>query len=443
MGLKRPIQQTAETHPCSSATFWANGSTDFPSTRADMISRDQRNILHLDLDSFFVSVERIHNKALIGMPVIIGADSDRGVVASCSYEARKYGVRSAMPMKMAKQLCPEAVVVRGNSGEYMRKSDEVTEIIRARVPLFEKTSVDEFYVDFTGTEKFFGAMKLAAELRHYIRKESGLPNSFGLSINKTVSKVATNEAKPNGQLQVERGTEKTFLAPKPIEAIPGVGEKTAHLLRSMGVMKIHTMQELPIDLMKRLLGEHGPVLWRKANGIDDSPVVAWHERKSIGTERTFERDTIDIVKLKGMLTAMAESLTFQLRKGDKLTSCVAVKVRYADFETHTQQQRIAYTACDHIVLPLVHELFRKLYDRRQRIRLIGVRFSHLVGGGHQMDAFSDTEEAMNLYQAMDRIRKRFGDRTVMRAAGMEARSIGRMDNPFDGQAPVLLANRRT
>lgn len=403
-----------------------------------------RTIQHLDLNTFFVSVERLGNPKLNGVPVLIGADSDRGVVASCSYEAREMGVRSAMPMRMAKQLCPEAIIIRGNSGAYMKKSDEVTEIIRAHVPLFEKSSVDEFYVDFSGTEKFFGAWKLAKELRERIIKETGLPNSFGLSINKTVSKVATGDAKNgNGELQVERGTEKPYLAPKPIEAIPGVGDKTAHLLRSMGVAKIHTMQELPIELMQRVLGEHGPVLWRKANGIDDSPVISWHERKSISTERTFARDTIDVVMLRGMLTAMAESLAFQLRKGAKLTSCVAVKIRYSDFDTHTRQLRIPYTACDHLLLPAVHDLFRALYDRRQRIRLIGVRFSHLVGGGHQMDAFTDTEEAMDLYQAMDKIRKRFGDRTVMRAAGMDAHSIGRMDNPFDGQAPVLLANRRT
>jgi len=404
----------------------------------------ERTILHLDLNTFFVSVERLREPKLNGRPVLIGSDSDRGVVASCSYEARAFGVRSAMPMKMAKQLCPEAIILRGDSGLYLKKSDEVTEIIRASVPLFEKSSVDEFYVDLSGTDRFHGSRKLAAELRQRIIKESGLPNSFGLSINKTVSKVATGEAKQGvGEWYVDRGTEKPFLAPMPIERIPGVGEKTAHLLRSMGVMRIATMQELPIDLMQRLLGEHGPVLWRKANGIDNSPVVAWHERKSISTERTFERDTIDVVKLKGMLTAMAESLAFQLRKGSKLTSCVAVKIRYADFNTHLKQQRIGYTACDHLILPLVHELFRTLYDRRQRIRLIGVRFSHLVGGGHQMDAFADTQEAMNLYQAMDKIRKRFGDRTVMRAAGMDAKSIGRMDNPFDGQAPVLLANRRT
>jgi DNA polymerase IV len=402
----------------------------------------ERTILHLDLDTFFVSCERLMDSRLNDKPVLIGSDSDRGVVASCSYEARAYGVRSAMPMRMAKKLCPEAIILRGDSGMYLRLSDAVTEVIRERVPLFEKTSVDEFFVDLTGTDRFFGSWKLACELRERIVKETGLPNSFGMSLNKTVSKVATGTAKPNGQARVERGTERPFLAPMPIERIPGVGEKTAHLLRSMGVMRIATLQEMPVELLQRLLGEHGPVLWRKANGVDDSPVVAWHERKSISTERTFERDTIDVVKLRGWLTAMAESLAFQLRKGEKLTSCVTVKIRYADMNTHSRQQRIGYTACDHLILPLVHELFGKLYDRRQRIRLIGVRFSHLVGGGHQMDAFADTEEAMSLYQAMDRVRKRFGDRTVMRASGLGASSIGRMDNPFDGMAPVLLANRR-
>src|SRR5690606_5563888 len=222
-------------------------------------------------------------------------------------------------------------------------------------------------------------------------RETHLPNSFGLSANKTVSKVATDDAKPNGTKQIAHGTEKPYLAPKPIEAIPGVGGKTAHLLRSMGVARIATMQELPMELLERLLGAHGPVLWRKANGIDPSPVVPWHERKSIGTERTFATDTLDLVKVRGMLTAMAESLAFQLRRGRRLTGCVNVRVRYADMETHDRQQRIPYTACDHLLLPLVHDLFNKLYDRRQRIRLIGVRFSNLVGGGHQMDAFTDTE----------------------------------------------------
>lgn len=402
----------------------------------------QRTILHLDLDTFFVSVERLLDSRLNGKPVLIGSDSDRGVVASCSYEARTYGVRSAMPMKMAKMLCPEAIILRGDSSKYMKLSDDVTDVVRQSVPLFEKSSVDEFFMDLTGTDRFFGSWKMASELRQRIIKETGLPNSLGLAINKTVSKVATGSAKPNGERKVEDGTERAFLAPMAIERIPGVGEKTAHLLRSMGVSRIHTLQELPMDLLHRLLGEHGPVLWKKANGIDDSPVIAWHERKSIGAERTFERDTIDVVKLAGMITAMAENLAYQLRKGDKLTGCIAVKIRYADMNTHTRQQRIPSTACDHLLLPAVHELFRVLYDRRQRIRLIGVRYSHLVGGGHQMDAFTDTQETMGLYQAMDKVRKRFGDRVVMRAAGMDAKSIGRGDDPFNGQAPVLLPNRR-
>lgn len=418
---------------------------DNPSIHFDLgASPTNRTVLHLDLDSFFVSVERMLHSALEGIPLLIGADNDRGVVASCSYEARRYGIRSAMPMKMAKLLCPEAKVLRGDSGKYMEYSDMVTQVIRHYMPVFEKTSVDEFYVDLTGTDRFFGSWLLAKELQQCITRETGLPNSFGLSINKTVSKVATGEAKaiPTKHMQVDRGTERPFLAPMPIERIPGVGDRTAYLLRSMGVNRIRTLQEMPIELMHRLLGEHGPVIWRKANGMDNTPVEPWHERKSISTERTFERDSMDVAKLHGLFTAMTESLAFQLRKGSKLTSCVTVKIRYADMNTHSKQTRIGYTACDHLLLPTVHDLFRRLYDKRQRIRLIGVRFSHLVGGGHQMDAFADTAEAMGLYQAMDKIRNRFGDRTVMRASGMDARSIGRMDNPFDGMAPVLLANRR-
>jgi DNA polymerase-4 len=400
-------------------------------------------ITHLDLDTFFVSVERLIDSRLEGKPILIGGVTDRGVVASCSYEARKFGVHLAMPMRQARELCPEAIVIRGNSANYTKYSKLVTDIIRDRVPVFEKTSIDEFYVDLTGMDKFFGCMKMASELRQAIIRESGLPISFGLSQNKTVSKIATGLAKPNNELCVPVGQEKPFLAPLSVRKIPMVGAKTYQTLCNLGLKKIGTVQEMPEEVMEKTMGKNGGIIWRKANGIDKSPVVPFNERKSISTERTFERDTIDVVKLKGLLTAMAESLAFQLRKGGKLTSCIAVKIRYADFNTHTRQQRIPYTACDHLILPTVHELFRALYDRRQRIRLIGVRFSHLVGGGHQMNVFSDTEEAMKLYQAMDKIRKRFGDRTVMRAAGMGAKSIGRMDNPFDGQAPVLLANRRT
>jgi DNA polymerase-4 len=396
----------------------------------------------MDLDTFFVSVERLLDSRLNGRPVLIGGTSDRGVVASCSYEARAFGVHSAMPMKLAKQLCPEAIIIRGNSSNYLKYSDIVSEIVQQAVPVFEKTSIDEFYCDLTGMDRFFGCYNFASELRTRVIKETGLPISFGLSVNKTVSKVATGEAKPNNQIQVLKGTEKNFLAPLSIRKIPMVGEKTYQTLRNLGVKEIRTLQEMPLELLKRTFGENGEMIWRKANGIDDSPVVPYHERKSISTERTFDKDTIDVVKLRGLLIAMAENLAYQLRKGDKLTSCVTVKVRYSDFQTQTLQCRIPYTSADHLLIPKVLELFEKLYQRRVLVRLIGVRFSHLVSGGYQINLFDDTEERIGLYQAMDKIRHMFGDRAVVKAAGINAHSIGRMDNPFDGGPPMLLANRR-
>ena len=291
-------------------------------------------------------------------------------------------------------------------------------------------------------DRFFGCYKFADELRERVIRETGLPISFGLSVNKTVSKVATGEAKPNNRMKVDAGQEKPFLAPLSIKKIPMVGDKTYQTLRNLGVRYIKTLQEMPVELMENALGDNGVSIWRKANGIDQSPVVPYQERKSISTERTFDRDTIDVVKLRGIILAMAENLAFQLRRGEKLTSCITMKVRYSDFQTHTVQCRIPYTSADHLLVPRALELFDKLYNRRMLVRLIGVKFSHLVSGGYQINLFDDTEERINLYQAMDRMRERFkDDRIVMTAAGMEAKSIGRW-NPFNGEAPPLLANRR-
>jgi DNA polymerase-4 len=401
----------------------------------------ERSVMHMDLDTFFVSVERLMDSRLNGKPVLIGGTTDRGVVASCSYEARTFGVHSAMPMKLARQLCPEAIIIRGNSGNYMKYSDMVTDIVREAVPLFEKTSVDEFYCDLSGMDKFFGCYKYGTELREKIIRETGLPISFGLSTNKTVSKVATGEAKPNNQRRILFGEEKGFLAPLSIKKIPMVGDKTYQTLRNMGVSKILTVQEMPIQLMENAFGENGISIWKKANGIDNAPVVPYQERKSISTERTFDKDTIDIAKLRGILLAMSENLAFQLRRGEKLTSCITLKLRYSDFQTQTLQARIPYTSADHIITPKVLELFDKLYNRRLLVRLVGVKFSHLVGGGYQINLFDDSEERINLYQAMDKMREKFGDRAVMSAGGMLAKSIGRW-NPFNGDAPPLLANRR-
>lgn len=394
----------------------------------------------MDLDTFFVSCERLIDSRLNGRPVLIGGVSDRGVVASCSYEARRFGIHSAMPMRMAKQLCPEAIVLRGNSGTYTKFSKLVTEIIKEEVPLYEKSSIDEFYLDLTGMDRFFGCQKIASELRTKIIRETGLPISFGLSKNKTVSKIATGEAKPNNEINIQQGTEKPFLAPLSVKKIPMVGSKTYRSLCDLGVKKIETIQEMPIELMENVFGKNGITIWKKANGIDNTPVIPYQERKSISTERTFDRDTIDVKKLEGIMTAMAENLVFQLRRGNKLTACVAVKIRYSDFQTYTLQKKIPYSASDHTIIPLVLELYRKLYNRRVLIRLIGIRFSHLVEGAHQISLFEDPT-VLDLYQAMDNIRNRYGDRAIMRASGMNARSISRW-NPFNGEPPPLLADRR-
>ncbi|MEY2971083.1 MAG: hypothetical protein RLZZ599_1456 [Bacteroidota bacterium] len=399
-----------------------------------------RSILHLDLDTFFVSVERLMDTRLMGKPIIIGGTGDRGVVAACSYETRKFGVHSAMPMRMAKDLCPEAIVIRGNSANYSKYSNLVTDVIKEDVPVYEKTSVDEFYVDLTGMDRFFGNFKFASELRDKVIRETGLPISFGLSGNKTVSKVATGEAKPNNKIYIQKGLERPFLAPLSVRKIPMVGEKTYQTLRNLGVRRIQTLQEMPLEMMQSVMGKHGSVIWHKAQGVDQSPVVPYQERKSISTERTFAKDTIDVVKLEGIIVAMAENLAYQLRRGDKLTSCITVKIRYSDFNTHTLQARIPYTAADHILIPKVKELFKRLYDRRLLVRLVGVRCSHLVGGGYQMNLFEESEELSRLYSAMDHIRQRFGDRSVLRAVSLGAKTIGRT-NPFNGEPPPLLANR--
>ncbi|MEJ6600797.1 MAG: DNA polymerase IV [Crocinitomicaceae bacterium] len=399
-----------------------------------------KSIMHMDLDTFFVSCERLIDSRLNGRPVLIGGTSDRGVVASCSYEARRFGIHSAMPMRMAKQLCPEAVILRGNSGTYTKFSKLVTDIIKEEVPLYEKASIDEFYMDLTGMDRFFGCQKLASELRTKIIRESGLPISLGLSINKTVSKIATGEAKPNNEISIISGTEKLFLAPLSVKKIPMVGDKTYRALCDLGVKRIKTIQEMPIELMENVFGKNGIAIWKKANGIDNSPVIPYHERKSISTERTFDKDTIDVKKLEGIMTAMAENLVFQLRRGNKLTACITVKLRYSDFQTYTLQKKIPYSASDHTIIPMVLELYRKLYSRRVLVRLIGVRFSHLVEGAHQISLFEDPI-ILDLYKAMDNIRNLYGDRAIMRASGMNAKSISRW-NPFNGEPPPLLANRR-
>lgn len=377
-----------------------------------------RHIMHIDLDTFFVSVERLLNNRLIGKPVIVGGTSDRGVVASCSYEARQFGVHSAMPVRTARLLCPDAVIVRGDMDLYSRYSHAVTEIIAERSPLYEKVSVDEHYIDISGMDRFFGCLKWSHELRQAIIRETGLPISFGLSVNKTVSKIATGEAKPNGELEVPATGVRPFLNPLSIKKIPMIGDKGYRLLRSMGVDTIETLSKIPPEMIEKVLGKNGVIIWKKANGVDTTPVIPYSEQKSLGSEITFETDTIDVAYIRQVLSGKVERLAFDLRKKQKLTSCITVKIRYSNFDTHTLQKRIPYTSFDHVLIPSALELFDRLYQRRMLIRLAGVKFSHLVSGVQQLNMFEDTPEMVSLYNAMDRIRMRYGRKSIRRAAGM-------------------------
>lgn len=385
----------------------------------------KRTIAHLDLDTFFVSVEVKKNPALGGRPVIVGGRSDRAVVAACSYETRRYGVRSGMAMKLARRLCPHAIIISGDADSYSHHSRMVTDIIASRVPVYEKSSIDEFYVDLTGMDRFFGCEKYIAEVRQYIMKESGLPISYGLSANKLVSKVATGEAKPCGTLAVARGTERFFLHPLDIEKMPMIGEKTGTLLRQMGVETIGTLSQIPAIYLENLLGKNGIELWRRAQGMDDSPVIPYREQKSIGTESTFETDTIDMQFLHRTLVRMTEQTAFELRQQNRLTGCVTVKIRYSDFNTVTKQQVIPYTSADHVLLQTAKDLFAKLYDRRLLVRLMGVRFSHLIPGNYQIHLWDDTEEMINLYQAIDSVKNRFGEDALLKGGGLQETSAER------------------
>jgi DNA polymerase IV len=400
-----------------------------------------RSIIHMDLDAFFVAVERKKEPKLKGLPLIVGGSSRRGVVAACSYEARKFGVHSAMPMYLAIQLCPDAKVISGDMEAYSQHSHLVTEIIADKAPIFEKASIDEFYIDASGMDRFFGTFKWSVELRKKIMKESGLPISMALSVNKLVSKVATGEFKPNAEKQILAGAEKDFLGPLAIEKIPMVGKQTSSFLYDMGVRTVATLREMPLKFLTSAFGKNGIGLWNKAHGIDDSPVVSYSEQKSISTESTFDTDTIDVKKLKSILIAMVEKVGFQLREQKKLTSCITVKIRYSNFDTETKQVHISYTSSDHIILRVVQELFDKLYNRRMLIRLVGVRVSNLVHGNQQISLFDDTEEDINLYEAMDFIKHKHGVEKLVRATTIDVSRRVRMEmNMFKGKVRKNLLN---
>lgn len=375
----------------------------------------QRIIAHFDLDSFFVSVEVLNNPSLKGKPVIVGG-KDRGVVAACSYEARKFGIHSAMPSKKAQQLCPDAIFIKGHHSEYSRYSRWVTQIIAAKAPLFEKASVDEFYLDLTGMDKFFNPLQWTIDLRKEIMTETGLPISFGLASNKLMAKIATTKAKPNGFLQIPFGKEKEFLSPLSAAEIPGVGEHTKLVLQGMGIFTINDIYKAGELVLEERLGKWGADLWQKSQGIHHSPVTPYHEAKSISSENTFDENKTAIDFLKSALVRLTEKICFELRQEGKVAGCVAVKIRYPDFETTSRQTTIAYTCADDEIIPVVKDLFQKLYKKGTPVRLLGVKLSELTNDAVQTNLFSDTERKADLYKAIDDVKNRFGKISVKRAS---------------------------
>lgn len=375
----------------------------------------QRIIAHLDLDTFFVSVELLKHPEHRGKPVFVGG-RDRGVVTSCSYEARKFGVRSGMPSRKALQLCPQAIVLNWSRHEYSKYSRWVTQIIAAKAPLFEKASIDEFYIDLTGMQKYFDPLQWTINLRAEIMQETKLPISFGIASNKMMAKIATDEAKPNGYLQVPFGKEKEFLAPMKVSKIPGVGDHTYEVLKAMGIVTIKDISEKLREELEDRLGKWGVDLWHKSQGIHNGQVSAYHEAKSVSSEHTFNENKLDLVYLESELVRLTEKIAYELRRDEKVAGCVAVKIRYHNFETTSRQTTISYTCADDEIIPVVKELFGKLYKKGEPVRLLGVRLSELTNDAIQTNLFDDTERKADLYKAIDNVKDRFGKEALNRAS---------------------------
>lgn len=375
----------------------------------------QRYIAHFDLDSFFVSVEVLNNPSLKGKPVLVGGHSERGVVAACSYEARKFGIHSAMPMKKAMKLCPHAIVVGGTRGEYSRYSRWVTDIIAAKAPLFEKASIDEFYLDLTGMDKYFDPYKWTIELRREIIDQTQLPISFALASNKLIAKIATNEAKPNGYIQVPHGFEKEYLAPLKVSKIPGIGEQMNQTLAALGIQTINDLSNFGLKSLEKKFGKYGIELWNKSQGIHLGEVSSYHEAKSISTENTFEENKTDMKFLMSELVRMTERVGYELRQDGKLAGCVAVKIRYGDFTTFSKQTSIDYTLRDDELIAVAKDLFNKLYKAGTPIRLLGVRLSELTNHAVQASLFDDAGKKNNLYKAIDDVKNKYGKYALKKA----------------------------
>jgi DNA polymerase IV len=370
-----------------------------------------RTIFHLDLDAFFVSVERILDPSLIGKPVIVGGDpTGRGVVAACSYEARKFGLHSAMPIRRAFALCPNGIYLHGNFKEYARYSRIVKNILSQYAPIIQQASVDEYYMDFTGTENIYGPyFEFAKKLQKIVLDETKLPSSIGIGKNKTLAKIGSDCMKPMGVTYIQPGFEKTFLAPMPVETIPGIGKKTMIELNRRGFYKISDITEAPLEYFTKAFGKMGMDIWYKANGEGNEYLITDEEPKSISKENTFMEDVIDLDVIKDQLFDMTGHVCQSLRDNELKAMTVNLKLRYTDFSTLTRSRSIPATDDDKIVFETVWELFTKAYTRRVAVRLIGVGVSKFVKLPDQQSLFDDDEEKRKkILEAVNSIRQKHG-----------------------------------
>lgn len=388
-------------------------------------ARAVRTIFHLDLDSFFVSAERLQNPALIGKPVAVGGTGPRSVLSSASYEARKFGVRSAMPTAQAKRLCPQLIVVRGTYGLYSKLSRQVFDIVEQYSPIVERVSVDEAYIDMTGTEGLFGPpIECAKRMRAEVREKVKLPASIGIAANRTVAKIATDQAKPDGQLWVKPGEEAAFLAPLPVQVIPGVGPQTQKWLNDHGFFRIRDLQNANPQQLENALGEYGRKLWERAHGHGSLQFFREAKNPSISREQTFSKDVWDPARVDELLWEMCEELGEELRQEDKYASTVKLKLRYPPFETVVRSRVLEQpTRLDRELFAAAHALCIEHWDASRALRLIGVGFSVGEAGESQLGLFEDTtvkERWSKLDALKDKIRQKFGP---------ESLSVGRVKRP--------------
>ena len=375
------------------------------------------------MDAFFVSVEEVLNPSLKDKPVIVGGNIDsRGVVAAASYVARKYGVQSAMPIARAKRLCPHAIFLRSSHRLYSEYSDKVFEILRSYSPLVEPMSLDEAFIDLTGCGKLHGpVLKTAETIRNEIKGQLGLNASIGIATNKLIAKIASAYCKPNGMLWIAPGSEQQFLAPLPIKRIPGIGLKGSTKLNRMGVHSVADLARLPLEILEGIYGKWGASLYLKARGISNSPVIAeTKDPRSISRETTLDTDSIDPLFLESTLSYLTEKSAAQLRSSRLFAKTVTLKLRYSNFKTVTRSQILGWpTAADHTLFKTAIKLFRKTFNRKTRIRLIGVSLTSLTAHPCRQEDLFDLKNSKHwdeLYHGIDQIRKKYGFHSILRAA---------------------------